>query len=163
MILKILLSGDGGQGIQLIADMICRVSFEAGWHVTSIPNYGLEQRGGVSLNFIQISDKKIVYPKFSKPDVLLIMSSQARERTEEYQKDSKDIKILDIKEIEDNLKKNNVSMQSYNVFCLGMITKILEEKNICKKEDVFTLIEKKLSTKLGWEENKRVWGFSILN
>ena len=75
MNIKILLSGDGGQGIQLISNMICAAAFQNDLHVTSIPNYGLEQRGCVSLNFIQVSDKKIVYPKFTKPYILLIMSS----------------------------------------------------------------------------------------
>jgi len=160
MNIKILLSGDGGQGIQLIADMICRASFDAGWHVTSIPNYGLEQRGGVSLNFIQISDKKIVYPKFTKPDILLIMSDQARERVERFKIEDLRFKI-DLKNYGEFLKEQTVPMQSHNIFCLGLIAKILEEKNIVKREDVFVLLEKKLGNKAGWEENKRCWSLKF--
>jgi len=85
MHLKFLLAGDGGQGIQTIADIICKAVFEAGHYVSFIPNFGLEQRGGVSLAFIQMSDQEIGYPKFTKPDILLIMSEQARERTTGYQ------------------------------------------------------------------------------
>ena len=54
MIIKILLSGDGGQGIQLMSDLICRAAIQRGFFVSHMPNYGLEQRGGVSLAFIQI-------------------------------------------------------------------------------------------------------------
>lgn len=155
MHIKILLSGDGGQGIQLIADMICRAAFEKDWHVASIPNYGLEQRGGVSLNFIQISDKKIVYPKFSNPGVLLIMSAQAKERVKQYLEIG-NLK-LEIGDYEPILKEHSVPVQSYNVFCLGLIAKILEEKNIVGRENIFALLEKKLSTKSGWEENKKAF------
>ena len=155
MNIKILLSGDGGQGIQLIANMICQAAFETDFHVTAIPNYGLEQRGGVSLNFIQISDKKQVYPKFTKPDILLIMSPQAKERVEEYQENG-ELK-LEIGDHESILKENNVPKQSQNIFCLGLIAKILEEKEILKKENIFELLEKKLSTKPGWEENKKAF------
>jgi len=156
MNIKILLSGDGGQGIQLIANMICRAAFNNALHVTSIPNYGLEQRGGVSLNFIQISDKKIMYPKFTKPDILLIMSPQARERVEGFKIEYLRLKI-DLENHFDFLKKNNVPVQSYNIFCLRLIIKILEEKNILKSQDVFGLLEKKLSEKHGWEENKKAF------
>ncbi|PLX26291.1 hypothetical protein C0581_04760 [Candidatus Parcubacteria bacterium] len=160
MNIKILLSGDGGQGIQLIANMICQAAFGSDFHVTSIPNYGLEQRGGVSLNFIQISDKKIVYPKFTKPDILLIMSPQAKERVVEYEKNGK-LK-LEIGEYEQILKENNVPRQSQNIFCLGLIAKILEEREILKKENVFELLEKKLVTKSGWEENAKSFELGTL-
>lgn len=158
MLIKILLSGDGGQGIQLISDLLCRVAFDKGYFVTYIPNYGLEQRGGVSLAFIQISDNEIVYPKFSKPDLLLIMSNQARARTERYQLSY--VKILDIKDFTENLKNSNVPMQSSNVFFLGQITKFLEDKNIFKKEDLHNLLRKKLENKPGWIENERVFSLN---
>ena len=82
MLIKILLSGDGGQGIQLMSDLICRGAIEQGFFVSHIPNYGLEQRGGVSLAFIQISDSEIAYPKFSKPDVKVVLSLQAERKDE---------------------------------------------------------------------------------
>ncbi len=158
---KILLSGDGGQGIQLIANMICQSAFASDFHVTSIPNYGLEQRGGVSLNFIQISDKKIVYPKFTKPDIILIMSAQAEERVEGYK--NSECRILNMSDYVEKLKENNILKQSYNIFFLGLISKILEEKDIIKKEDIFKLLENKLSSKPGWEENKKAWELGTLS
>lgn len=159
MLIKILLSGDGGQGIQLIANMICQASFANDFHVTSIPNYGLEQRGGVSLNFIQISDKKITYPKFTKPDLLLVLSQQARERVEKFKNER--CVIFDIKDFEDKLKENNIPKKSYNIFFLSQIASVLEEKNVCRKEDIFKMLEKKLSSKSGWEENKLSWNFKF--
>lgn len=155
MLLKILLSGDGGQGIQTMSDLICRAVFESGLEISHIPNYGLEQRGGVSLAFIKISDQKISYPKFIEPDILLIMSGQARERTKRYQ--IKDIKILDIDNYQNVLSAENIKTQSHNIFFLGMLAKILEEKKACSKEKIFQLLSDKLSTKSNWEDNKRAF------
>ena len=155
MTLKLLLSGDGGQGIQLLADIICVAAFGNNLHISFIPNYGLEQRGGVSLVYIKISDQEIGYPRFTKPDILLILSEQARERTKKNQFEN--IKILDIKDYNDKLTENNILPKSCNIFFLGVITKILQEKNICQTEQIFELLKKKLSAKPGWEENMRAF------
>jgi len=60
------------------------------------------------------------------------------------------------------LKEKNISIKSYNIFFLGLLAKLLEEKGVLKKEQVFALLEKKLSVKLGWEENKRAFEFGTL-
>ena len=151
--MNILLSGDGGQGIQLLSDLLCRACFNKDWQISHIPNYGLEQRGGVSLAYIKISDKAIVYPKFSTPDILMILSEQARERTKDYQLEG--VNILDVKDYLEKLK--DVPAQSYNIFFLGLLSKMLEEKNIVSSKDIFSLLEAKLSSKPGWEENKKAF------
>ncbi len=154
MIIKILLSGDGGQGIQLMSDLICRSAIEQGFFVSHIPNYGLEQRGGVSLAFIQISDSEIVYPKFSKPDVKVVLSEQARERAKNYEARIMNYDILDFKT---KLEEEKVPAQSYNIFFLGLVAKMLEEKGVLKKDVVFGMLEKKLGAKPNWEENKKAF------
>ena len=159
MILKILLSGDGGQGIQLISDLLAQAAFANGFFISQIPNYGLEQRGGVSLSYLIISDKEIAYPRFTKPDVLLIMSVQAKERTKQFQ--NSDFR-LQIEDYEEFFKKNNISTPSYNIFFLGILAKVLKEKNILQKEKVFELLEKKLGSKQNWEENKKTWELSVI-
>lgn len=152
MLLKILLSGDGGQGIQKAADIICRTAFEAGLFVTNVPNYGLEQRGGVSLSFIQISDQKIVYPKFTRPDIMLILSDQARFRTEQYQ-DSK-AKIYDIKDYAEGLEENKVPTRSRNMFFLGVIGAELVKNKIFESDDLNAVFTREMEKKSGWAENK---------
>jgi len=155
MLYKILLSGDGGQGIQLLSHIICTVAFNNDLEVSHIPNYGLEQRGGVSLAFIQVGNEQIYYPKFTRPDLLLVMSNQARERTEEFK--HSDTLVFDIKEYEEILKEKKVGVNSFNIFFLGLITKKLVEQSICKKEEVFSLLENKLKSKPMWEENKNAF------
>ena len=156
---KILLSGDGGQGIQLISKAVCQTAFENDFHVTSIPNYGLEQRGGVSLNFIQVSDEKLVYPKFTTADLLLVLSPQARDRTKAYV--GKDTIVLDVDDYKEKMREHGVQRRGYNLFFLGMITNILKKESIVTSEKIFALLEKKLSSKPGWEDNKKAFEFGL--
>lgn len=152
---KILLAGDGGQGIQTIADVICRAVFENNKHVTHIPNYGLEQRGGVSLAFIQISDRGIMYPKFTRPDILIIMSSQARERTKSYQSEAG--RIFDIKDYVEEMNKNNIPAQSQNIFFLGLLSKVLEYEGFLKTDETLMILAGRLKSKPGWEQNEKAF------
>ena len=162
MLLKILLSGDGGQGVQTIADVLSQAVLKSGLEIMSIPNYGLEQRGGISLVFIKISDKEIGYPKFTTSDILLILSDQARMRTTQYQQP--ETQIIDVKEYKEKLLQAGVRLQSFNIFFLGLLAKILIDKKVCQLSDVELLLEKKLSKKLGWEENKKAFnlGYNII-
>lgn len=159
MLLKILLAGDGGQGIQLISDLLTQASFVNGFFVSQIPNYGLEQRGGVSLSFLIISDQEISYPKFTKPDILLVMSEQARKRMENYESG---IISYDVVDFVEKLSGQKIEKVSYNIFFLGLIAKLLEEKNILKIKQVFELLEKKLSKKANWELNQQAFQFGTL-
>jgi len=81
---RILIAGEGGQGIQTLAHVLATAAFEAGLHVAYMPNYGVEQRGGVSLAFIQLGTGVIGFPKFSTADVIVNMRARAIERIDEY-------------------------------------------------------------------------------
>ncbi|MBI5732012.1 MAG: 2-oxoacid:acceptor oxidoreductase family protein [Candidatus Magasanikbacteria bacterium] len=155
MHLKILLAGDGGQGVQTMADIIGRAAFQNNFHISLIPNYGLEQRGGVSLVFLQIADQKIAYPKFSQPDMLIILSEQARERIGQYQKEGAE--IFDFQSFKSFFEKEKILPARFNVFFLGVLSKILEDKKICRAGEILDLLEKKLGQKLGWEDNQRIF------
>lgn len=155
MSLKILLAGDGGQGIQLMSDLICESVFLNGKNVTFIPNYGLEQRGGVSLAFIQISDGEINYPKFTQADILIIMSNQAELRTKRYADVAREVWRAD--EPAKILRDNNIPLQSLNLFFLGKLVNFLAKKNILEPTEIFKMIEKKLSNKVNWQDNKKAW------
>jgi 2-oxoglutarate ferredoxin oxidoreductase subunit gamma len=159
MMLKLLLSGDGGQGVQAVADVLSQAALKSGLEIMSIPNYGLEQRGGISLVFIKISDKEIGYPKFTTPDILLILSDQARLRTEQYQ--HSETKILDVKDCKEIMTVEKISSRSLNVFFLGILAKILADKKVCEASDVAIQLEKKLSKKIGWEENKKAFEIGL--
>ncbi len=82
--MKILFAGEGGQGVQVAAEILAKAAFSEGKEATYIPNFGVEQRGGVSLAFVVVDEKPIPYPKFKTADVLAILSERSRERTKEH-------------------------------------------------------------------------------
>lgn len=83
--LKILIAGEGGQGVQTIGEILARAAFYNGYFSTYIPNFGVEQRGGVSLAFVIINKKHSpVFPKFDKADILVALSQRSLERIERY-------------------------------------------------------------------------------
>lgn len=81
---KIVLAGEGGQGVQSIAKILVEAGYEAGKQVLYIPNFGVEQRGGVSIAFCQIADEIIGEPRFSKGDIVIMVSDRAIDRCMTY-------------------------------------------------------------------------------
>ena len=83
-LLRIALAGEGGQGVQSIAEILAEAAYNENQQALYIPNFGLEQRGGVSIAFLQFSDKRIGAPKFQKADIVIALSERAVERTLSY-------------------------------------------------------------------------------
>ena len=79
--MKIALAGEGGQGVQLVGEVLALAGFLSGLHALYIPNFGVEQRGGVSLAYVQLARHPIGSPKFRHADVLVALSNRAIERT----------------------------------------------------------------------------------
>ncbi|HHT49656.1 MAG TPA: pyruvate oxidoreductase subunit gamma [Firmicutes bacterium] len=81
---KIIIAGEGGQGVQSIGELLAEAAFRSGKQALYIPNFGVEQRGGVSVAYVQIADGAIGAPKFQKADLLAVLSKRAAERTKGY-------------------------------------------------------------------------------
>lgn len=81
---KIVLAGEGGHGIQSIAKILVEAGYAANKNVLYIPNFGVEQRGGVSIAFCQIADEEIGEPRFAKGDIVIMLSDRAIERCATY-------------------------------------------------------------------------------
>lgn len=79
--MKIALAGEGGQGVQLVGEVLALAGFLSGLHALYIPNFGVEQRGGVSLAYVQLGRNPIGSPKFRHADVLVALSDRSIERT----------------------------------------------------------------------------------
>jgi 2-oxoglutarate ferredoxin oxidoreductase subunit gamma len=83
-LVKIAIAGEGGQGVQAIGDILAEAGNDEGMEALYIPNFGIEQRGGVSLAFVQISDEQIGSPKFKRGDIVIALSERAVARTMQY-------------------------------------------------------------------------------
>ncbi len=87
-LVKIVLAGEGGQGVQSVANILVEAAYQRGHQALYIPNFGVEQRGGVSVAFVQISDENISSLKFAKADVVVALSQRAMVRTDQYVDDN---------------------------------------------------------------------------
>lgn len=146
---EILIAGEGGQGIQTIGQILQNAAIKKGLNSTYLPNFGVEQRGGVSLAYVIISSEPILYPKFQKADLLVVAASRAISRITGYL--GKETKIVNSTNFITLLKKRGFNLRTLNMFILGIISKILEsELNL---ENIKSAIEEKLSEKEGFSEN----------
>ena len=75
--IRILLAGEGGQGVQTVAKVLTIAAQNSGRKTSYIPSFGVEQRGGVSLAYIQISQEDIPYPRFTKADIVVAFCNRA--------------------------------------------------------------------------------------
>jgi len=81
-VVKIALAGEGGQGVQLVAELLAEAANQEGKEAIYIPNFGVEQRGGVSIAYVQISDQYIGAPRFKQGDIVVALSDRAIDRTQ---------------------------------------------------------------------------------
>jgi len=81
---KIVLAGEGGQGVQSVANILVEAAYEEGMEALYIPNFGVEQRGGVSIAYVQISEKPIGSPKFKFASIIIALSGRAICRSKKY-------------------------------------------------------------------------------
>lgn len=81
---KIAIAGEGGQGVQAIGEILAGAANQLGYAALYIPNFGIEQRGGVSMAFVQIADEQIGSPKFASGDIVIALSERAVERSKRY-------------------------------------------------------------------------------
>lgn len=140
--MKILLAGEGGQGVQLSAEVLALAAFLEGKIASVIPNFGVEQRGGVSLAFVVVG-KEATYPKFEKADILAIFCDRAIERVKSYI--SPQTKIIYGPAVSRYPElKTTLPSQVWNVVTLG---KVIEISGVVEKESIRKSLEKILAEK----------------
>jgi 2-oxoglutarate ferredoxin oxidoreductase subunit gamma len=84
---KVVIAGEGGQGVQSIAKIIAYAAFEQGLKAVYVPYFSTEKRGGTTEAFAQIGDVMPAYPKFTKADLWVSLSQRAIDRIYPYLKD----------------------------------------------------------------------------
>lgn len=75
MIEKGVSSGQGGQGMVLVGELIIKASLKEGLEASGYPSYGPEIRGGAAHLSYVISDSPIANPVVSDFDVAIIMNN----------------------------------------------------------------------------------------
>ena len=164
---RIALAGEGGQGVQSVAEIITEAAYDSGREALYIPNFGVEQRGGVSIAFVQVSDHKIGAPKFQKADIVVALSSRAVVRTNQYV-GVNTVFVYDsgLEDVETNLPKVagqiigipaletaklELDTRVFNVIIMGAVIKVT---GVVTPEQAKAALEKKLGHK--FQENPQL-------
>jgi len=79
---RIKLAGFGGQGVLMLGLMLAEAGMHAGYHVSWIPSYGPEMRGGTANCHVNLSHRRIGSPTVSRPTLLVAMNLPSLERFE---------------------------------------------------------------------------------
>lgn len=175
---KICLAGEGGQGVQSVAEIIAAAANAEGREALYIPNFGVEQRGGVSIAYLQIGDQPIGAPKFDKADILIALSDRAVRRCKQYvgpetvyvydtsiegveedlPKEGEAKRILAIPALE--IAKNELHPRVFNVIIMGAV---VAATNVVPAEAAKKAIEKKLGYKFEQDPKLRELNFKAID
>jgi len=163
MPIKIILAGEGGQGVQTVAKVLALSAQKTPKNISYIPSFGVEQRGGVSLAFVQISSKQIPYPRFAKADIMAVFCERAVGAIKNYLQTStifiydnsaiSEKKLAKVKNIVKNylaipaqkIAQEKYSVKAANMLFLGALLSHLKEISF---EEVEKQVLKELEDKI---------------
>ncbi|HEY76132.1 MAG TPA: 2-oxoacid:ferredoxin oxidoreductase subunit gamma [Thermoflexia bacterium] len=79
---EIIISGFGGQGALFAGQLLAYAAMDQGLHVTWIPSYGPEMRGGKARCTVVISDEEIGSPLVRRPSAAIVLNIPSMEAFE---------------------------------------------------------------------------------
>lgn len=171
---KILFAGEGGQGVQTIAEALCLSASMQGLKSTYIPSFGVEQRGTPSIAYVIIDSENISYPRFEIGDICAVLSERAVDKIKnnisintEIIFDSSTINSKSFKNISQKLygvpatkyAKEKYNLKSYNVILFGALVKHLKIEHKFAWESISTILADKFVNKTTENINKEAFDF----
>lgn len=134
---EIIISGFGGQGTLFAGQLLAHASMDSGKHVTWIPSYGPEMRGGKARCTVIVSDDEIGSPLVRRPSAAIVLNLPSMEAFESEVKpdgvlvvntsliptksERDDIRVLDIPATDLAIEMGDVRLA--NVICLAALVK----------------------------------------
>ena len=86
MLQEIIIAGFGGQGVMSTGQLLAYAGLVEDKHVSWIPSYGPEMRGGTANCSVTISDNPVSSPIINEPDTLIVLN---RPSLDKFEKDVK--------------------------------------------------------------------------
>jgi 2-oxoglutarate ferredoxin oxidoreductase subunit gamma len=138
--MNILLAGEGGQGIQTIAETLAYAASLSGLNSSYLPQFGVEQRGTPSVAFVIIDKKPFSANRFKIADIAIVLRERAITRVVD-QINPKTTLVFDSSTINRELlpknhgrllaipatkiAKENLQPKVFNTIVLGAICKLI--------------------------------------
>ncbi len=132
---EIVISGFGGQGTLFAGQLLAYAAMDSGYHVTWIPSYGPEMRGGKARCTVVVSDEEIGSPLVRRPSAAIVLNLPSMKAFEPaikpggalvvnsslvpLESERSDIDVLYVPASELATEIGNVRMA--NVLCLGAL------------------------------------------
>jgi 2-oxoisovalerate ferredoxin oxidoreductase beta subunit len=79
---QIKIAGFGGQGLLFLGKLLAEAGMRQGFHVSWLPSYGPEMRGGTANCHVRLSHATIGSPLVSAPTVLVVMNKPSLDKFE---------------------------------------------------------------------------------
>lgn len=79
---QVKIAGFGGQGVLFLGSLLANVALRRDFHVTWLPAYGPESRGGTANCNVVISRQPVASPMVTEPTVLMALNGPSLERFE---------------------------------------------------------------------------------
>ena len=174
---RLIIAGFGGQGVLMFGVGLAQAGMQAGYHVSWIPSYGPEMRGGTANCNVNLSDEHIGSPLVSRPTVLVAFNLPSLDKFESqvekgglifYNKSMidrqvrrKDVEAIAIPATEMAEKVGDARVA--NMFVLGAYierTGVLDQQtlieslpNFIKRKNLIPLNEKAVQEGVNWMKN----------
>ena len=155
----IIFAGFGGQGVILSGKLLSIAAMIEGKHVSHIPSYGAEMRGGTANCSVMVSDQMIASPIIYNPSICVILNQPSLLKFEprlkkgglliynssliEIKPSRNDIKIVAIRA--NDLAAEVGSARVANMVAIGQLVKLKPE--LAKLESVIKALEKAVSSR----------------
>ncbi len=155
----IIIAGFGGQGIILAGKMICLAAMHEGKHVSHIPSYGAEMRGGTANCTVVVSDEEIASPLVPEPSICIVMNKPSLLKFEgrlqkgglliynstliDLKPSRSDIEVVPVAANDLALKAGNI--KAANMIVLGLLLKMKPE--IAALDSVIRALDKAVSAR----------------
>lgn len=79
---EILIAGFGGQGVMSMGQLIAYAGMSEGKHVSWLPSYGPEQRGGTANCAVVVSGEPVGSPLVSEPTTAIVLNNPSFDKFE---------------------------------------------------------------------------------
>jgi 2-oxoglutarate ferredoxin oxidoreductase subunit gamma len=152
----VIIAGFGGQGVLVIGNLLAYAAMKEGRHVTYLPVYGVEMRGGTASCTIVVSSYEIGSPVVGKPRAAIVMNLPSLIKYESLvvpkgllvvntslidlkETSRKDIEFLPVPINEIAIENGNPKMA--NMIALGAF---VEKTKLVKMDSLFQSFEKVL-------------------
>lgn len=156
MLEEIIIAGFGGQGIMSMGQLLTYAGMYEEKHVSWLPSYGPEQRGGTANCAVVLSNEPVGSPLVSKPSTLIALNNPSFEKFEPMVRSggliiidtslvSKDSSREDLQIIKMNATELAIELGNPRVANMILVGAFLEKTQILGLDSIMEALKKVLS------------------